>query len=232
MAAPSSASAVPARNRRSSPRKRLRSVSIGCLLSGLAAILTLCLIPKSWLLQAAAHLWIVDDSPAAADIIVIPGGQIATRPPKAVELFQAGLAPRIFVMREAENTLLHRDTPGAERAEFVSTILTSGGVPETAIVFSEERVNSTWEEAEQFAEWMRALEPKDRPKSVLLVTDAFHSRRARWAFRKQTAEFGPVFQVVTVPHRKYEIGRWWANQYGKSDFLSEMKKYWYYRFFL
>ena len=208
-----------------------RRTAFGCLVF-LVAAATCLFFARTPLLRLSAHLWIAGDSPAKpADIIIIPGGQIATRPPKAVELFQAGLAPRIFVMREVENTVLHRDTPGSERSEFVSTVLLAGGVDEDALVFSENRVASTWEEAGQFNRWLETLKSESRPQSAILITDAFHSRRALWAYRTQTAEFCIDFQVVTVCHRKYQIDQWWTNEYGKSDFFSEIKKHLAYRLF-
>lgn len=209
-----------------------RRAALGCLIFLFIAA-TILFFARTPLLRLSARLWIVDDSPAtAADIIIIPGGQIATRPPKAAELFQAGLAPGIFVMRETENPILHRDTPGSERAEFVSTVLIAGGVPENALVFSEDRVSSTWEEAGQFALWVDSLNPEDRPKSAIIVTDAFHSRRARWAYSKQSANSEISFQVVAVPHRIYRIDHWWEHEYGRSDFLLECKKLLYYWIFL
>jgi len=198
-------------------RRRVLAFGVALLLS-----LTLLLPYRRPILEGAAELWIVNDKPQNADVILLPGGQIATRPPMAARLYLEGHAPRIFVLRESPNALLHADTPGTERAEFVADYLQRAGVPSEALTFSKGRPNSTWEEATQFATWWQSLPEDQRPETALLVTDAFHGRRARWCFRKQV----PAVQVFVtpVPHRYYGSYNWWKTSHGVADFRSEIAK--------
>jgi len=200
--------------------------SIGFLIA--LALSLIVLIPfRESILRTAAHLWIIDDIPEQADIILLPGGQIATRPPMAARLYLEGRAPGIFILRESPNPLLHADTPGEERADFVADYLRRAGVQSSALYFSDGRPDTTWDEATQFANWWNRLPQADRPGTAFLVTDAFHSRRARWCFQKQIPEM--EFTIVTVPHRYYHPGDWWRSPQGVEDFRSEVAKmlaYW------
>jgi len=200
-------------------------------LSFLVAII-ICLITlipfRESILEQAAETWIIRDQTQSADIIILPGGQIATRPPAAAQLFLEGHASRIFLLRESANPLLHADTPGLERAEFVADYLKRTGVPRDKLILSKARPDSTWEEASQFTSWRRQQPEGQRPMSALLVTDAFHSRRARWCFQKQIPEM--EFLVISVPHRFYGSHNWWKTPQGVQDFRSEVGKWIAYRF--
>lgn len=208
-------------NSRPKPRWKQRWIS-GCLLIGLPLVLV-GIAAHPLLLSAAARLWVMDDPDGSSDIAVIPGGQIATRPAGAARLYLEGRCPRIFVMREDENPLLHADTPGDERSRFVVTLLEDAGVAPESIFLSRDRVTNTLDEAGQFRLWLESLPKEQRPVSATLVTDAFHSRRALSAFRKANPTVD--FSVVTVPHRKYTIDQWWKTAEGRADFRSEILKY-------
>jgi len=176
------------------------------------------------ILATLARAWVIDDAPARADLIVVLGGQIATRPPEAAELYRKGVADRVFVMRETPNPVLHADTPGEERSDHVVSFLLGQGIPPEAIVRSDGKVGSTREEAEAFSRWWRAQPESERPRSIVLVTDALHGRRARMEFRRTLGRGRVAVHVAPVAHRNYEITSWWRNEFGRHDFLSEIAK--------
>jgi uncharacterized SAM-binding protein YcdF (DUF218 family) len=171
------------------------------------------------LLRLAARIWVVSDTVGQADLIVVLGGQIATRPARAAELYRAGVAPAVFIMREDHQPLLHG--PG-DRAASVASILEAAGVPAEAMLFSEAEVGSTRDEAFAFRKWLDRQPTMTRPRRVILVTDAFHSRRARASFRREAP--GIDFRVITVPHRKYDLETWWESSHGIDDFRREFLK--------
>lgn len=205
----------------SPPRRRGRR--FGCCLAFLCAS-GLALLFHGPLLSSAARLWVVTaDEGVTGDLVVVLGGQIATRPAKAAELFTTGRAAAVFVMREVPHSVLHADTPGGERGEAVVRILTRNGVPADRIVLSRSQVSSTREEAAGFAAWLGESAAHESPQTILLVTDAFHSRRARRDFRR--AAPAARFHVVSPPHRKYTLENWWKTPEGRHDFRSEVVKY-------
>jgi len=212
-----------------SARRRRRFLAFLAAL-GMAAVIVLPF--REALLRSAARAWRVDvpataDS-ATADVAIVLGGQFATRPPRAARLHLEGRTPRLFLMREAPDPVLHADMPGAERARHVAGYLVRAGVPRTALVFSDAPVSSTWEEAGRFASWLASLPAGERPDTAFLVTDAFHGRRARWSFRRRAGEVD--YRVVAVPHRKYHPATWWRSEAGCRDFRTEVAKWLAYRF--
>lgn len=181
------------------------------------------------ILRYAADCWTSNQAPTQADVIIILGGQIASRPDRGADLYLQQWAPRVFISREDEIPLLHADTPGGERSRHVAAILRDKGVPPAVIHFSHDRAGSTWEEAVQFKQWRQALPPSQRIKKAILVTNDFHSRRALWTFRQQDYQQDLEFFAVTAPVEKYDTERWWASEHGRKDFASEIRKYFYYR---
>ncbi len=200
------------------PSTRSRRRRRGCLLLALAAAAAGLLLHAP-LLRAAANLWIVSPERTETDVIVLLGGQIATRPAKAAELYREGRAPIVLVMREAHHPILHQTE---ERSEEVASLLRNSGVPAEAIAFSIGKVSDTRGEAAEFEAWIRSRTTRPSPRRATVVTDAFHSRRALLVFKRQLP--GLHIQMATVPHRKYTAEEWWKSNFGIRDFLSEILK--------
>lgn len=203
----------------SSPKKGL---SCGCLLLIPAAVV-LAIVFHAPLLTSTARVWVIEDEGKAADVVVILGGQIATRPARAAEIVHNERASLVYLMREVHHPVLHADTPAGERADEVVRILNEHGIHSEIIVLSETQVSSTREEAAEFARWIDENAPDRRDREVILVTDAFHSRRALRDFRQAAPSV--QFQVTSPPHRKYTLRNWWETPEGRFDFRSEVVKY-------
>jgi uncharacterized SAM-binding protein YcdF (DUF218 family) len=141
-------------------------------------------------------------APAAAaptaDAIVVLGGAVGLpRPPRvypdlhgasdrvwhAARLYEAGKAPLVIA---SGGTLPWRDRTYREAAAMRS-LLVSWGVPADAIVAEDASAN-TYQNAQRTAEIVRAR-GLDR---VLLVTSAFHMRRALATFRSAGVETVPA----------------------------------------
>jgi uncharacterized SAM-binding protein YcdF (DUF218 family) len=108
---------------------------------------------------------LIDSGPAQADAIVLLGGGSGERPPRAAELFRAGVAPTIFIS-------------GAGDAEGNRLLLMNRGVPSKAIKL-EPNSKTTRENAQFSIPLLRAA----GAKRVVLVTSWYHSRRALKCFR-------------------------------------------------
>ena len=101
--------------------------------------------------RLAGSFWIVNETPAASDAIVILGddnygGDRATR---AAEIFKAGMAPRVV----ASGRYLR---PYASIAELEQHDLTDRGVPATAIVRFDQHAENTKDEAVALAQLISA----------------------------------------------------------------------------
>ena len=120
---------------------------------------------------------LVEQKPAKADAMVLLGGGITFRVPRALELFQQQLAPTIIITGEGD-------------ADEMQRWLSEKGVSAQAMQ-CETNSRNTWQNASFSVPLLRAA----RAKRVLVVTSWFHSRRALACFRKAA----PDMEFISVP---------------------------------
>jgi uncharacterized SAM-binding protein YcdF (DUF218 family) len=173
---------------------------LGLCFVACCALLLVCYIFRAPLLTGLAEAWVVNDPVTKADAIVILGGGLQTRPLAAAKLFHDGVAPRILYMDvrfgpAEENGMI------LAQSELTRRILLSNGVPETALTMIGKSVNSTYDESKAVQAWVE----KSGAKSIIIPTDLFHTRRARWVFRKELQDTNTEIHVVAVNLRNYEI---------------------------
>jgi uncharacterized SAM-binding protein YcdF (DUF218 family) len=180
---------------------------------------------RTFLLTEMAKAWVVNEPVAKADAIVVLGGGVDTRPFAAAKLYNAGVAPVILYMNVK---LTPADKMGLAISEKDETqnILLSNSVPESAIQAIGTNVASTYDESRA----VRAWDLRRGAKSILIVTDFFHTRRARWIFEKELKETGVQVHVQGVATLEYGIADWWKHEDGVIAFQNEIMKYIYYRF--
>jgi uncharacterized SAM-binding protein YcdF (DUF218 family) len=100
------------------------------------------------------------------------------------------------------------------------------GVSMNAIAIDDSKVTSTYMEAEKLKSWMaHSLTPIH---SVIVVSDPFHMRRARWTYRKVLGHNIEV-QMAPVPFERTSYRRhWWTDQASRRFVQDEYKKLVYY----
>lgn len=171
--------------------------------------------------RAAARAWVVDERPVPSDAIVLLSGGVPSRPLAAAWLFNHGYAPLIV------GTDIYIDpelvTP---ETSVTSAILTGSGVPKESVVWLTPTVNSTLDEAMAVLEWARA----NHAQRVIVTTDPFHTRRAKWVFRQVLGASGIDTVVVAAQPRDYSVDEWWRSETGLIEFQNEIIKFVYYRF--
>ncbi|MGZ9223041.1 MAG: YdcF family protein [Anaerolineales bacterium] len=104
----------------------------------------------------------------------------------------------------------------------------SQGIPSEAIALDDSTVTSTYGEAERLKEWIRHGSYPVR--SVIVVSDPFHMRRARWTYQKV---FGNQIQVqmAPVPFELTPYQRtWWKDPESRKNVPEEYSKFIYYLF--
>ena len=176
------------------------------------------------LLRAAAGAWVVNDNLTRSDVIIVLGGGPETRPFEAARLLAQGLAPKILLMNpkptEASKLGLIPTEANLDRA-----MLMKKSVSDSCVVITPETVNSTYEESGAVCDWLRT----NQVHSIIVVTDVFHSRRARWIFCQRLNPLGIHVTVDAVPVREYSLTNWWRDERGIVAFQNEVLKYAYYR---
>lgn len=197
----------------------LAAVAILFLIGALAYTL------RAPLLTGLAGFLVVDDPLQPADIIFMLNGDVTTRPFHAAKLFEQGLAPTIVIPRE-------EDSPASEIGLYPNgtdvsvDVLQQQGVPDESIIVIpvEGGVTSTRDEAKTLRQYINAHNVTE----VILVTSAFHTRRARWIFNKELNGSGTTLRVSAAPHWEYDQTNWWQDERGLIAFANEYIKLVYY----
>ena len=182
------------------------------LLCGLAGIVYLARFP---LLRSAAGFWIVQDRIAPADAMIVLGDDdfSSDRAAEAASLFRAGWAPQVV----ASGRMLR---PYASLADLMARDLESRGVPASAIIRFSHQADDTREEAEG----LRVLVAQKGWRRILLVTSNYHTRRARYIFRKVLPS-SVSLEVAGASNSEFEPSSWWESRQGRKTFFVEAVGY-------
>lgn len=140
---------------------------------------------------------------ASADaIIAISGGDTSARTAEAIQLYEAGWAPSLIFSGAAA------DKTGPSNAEVMREQALESGVPASAISI-EDLSATTAENAQNTSSLVSAM----GLKRVILVTSAYHQRRASIEFSKWLGS-----DVVIVNHPVTNDDQWsswwWLTPYG------------------
>lgn len=127
------------------------------------------------LMRFSADNWIVEDPLQNSDAIILLGDDnfYADRATRAAELFRQGLAPLIVASGR-------RLRPNAGIAELMEHDLIERGVPKDKILRFPHDADSTFGEAQALAPFVT----NKKWRSVIVVTSNYHTRRARYIFRR------------------------------------------------
>jgi uncharacterized SAM-binding protein YcdF (DUF218 family) len=170
-----------------------RVLVVGCIL----AVLVL------WFLNAGSLL-IAAEAPQAADAIVVLAGNAPDRLRYAERLRASGYADLLVVSNErvhthgVETTWLALHEAGLAAPELPDASL---------LVIDDPPPESTIDEAHRAA----ALLQSHGLHSALLVTDAFHSRRASLLFHAAFAHKGLEVRSTPVLPDPLDLAHWWAH---------------------
>lgn len=127
------------------------------------------------ILRFAGESWLVEDPLVKADAILVLSDDnfYADRSTRAAELFRQGLAPVVV----ASGVRLR---PYAGISELMEHDLAERGVPKEKILRFPQDADNTLEEAKSLAK----LAGEKNWHSVIVVTSNYHTRRARYIFRR------------------------------------------------
>ncbi len=150
-------------------------------------LLILVWMPLAW--YAAERLIVAQPLDRAEAILVLSGSAAyVERTQKAAQLFKGGIAPKIFLTNDGTKAgWSKREKRNPPYVELAEQSLIGQGVPAENIEILPTVTEGTHDEAE-----LLAKTAKERNiKSILLVTSAYHTRRALWTFEK-TMQYNDV----------------------------------------
>jgi len=197
------------------------------LVAGFALLLLIILAVglRSQILTGLADFLVVNDPLQRADLIFVLNGDYNTRPFLAAKLYQQGLAPQIAIARSqstpAEGLGLTRN-----ETDISVSVMEALGVPagQIEILPFPGGVTSTFDEAKVLKGYVDA-HPIRR---IILVTSAFHTRRARWIIDQELSP-GPVsLEVAAAPYTGFDQTNWWKSEDGLVTLNNEYIKLIYY----
>lgn len=145
-------------------------------------------------------------------IVAVSGGDTQARTSEAIKLYKHGWADTLIFSGAAQ------DKTGPSNAEAMRRQAVADGVPETAIVVEEDS-NTTRENAELTKE----LLVKRNINTVILVTSAYHQRRASLEFNSHVDGLVQILNHPIATDNQWS-GLWWVTPTGWWLALSELFK--------
>ena len=160
--------------------------------------------------------FLIVDNPKKSDALVVLWGDQATpRYLHALELLRAGYGQRIVVDAHVGDIYGHPISALAK--DFIAQ---TAGENASQVSLCIIRANSTKTEAREAGECLERLQPA--PRSAMLVTDDYHTRRALSIFR----EILPQYHWTAGATRNDSVfGQpWWKNREWAKTYLTECQK--------
>lgn len=163
------------------------------------------------ILRLAAEAWIVEDPLDKADALIVLGDDnfYADRATRGAQLFREGKAPVIVASGR-------RLRPNAGIAELMEHDLIERGVPREKIVRFVHDADSTVEEAQA----LTRLAKEKKWHSVIVVTSNFHTRRARYIFRRVFPQ-GVEVRIASARDGDFDPEHWWEKRKSTKELTKE-----------
>ena len=191
------------------------------ILISLAALSIILLLFRERWLTVIGDFLIVQDTLKSADVIHVIAGE-DYRTDYAFQLYQQGYGKTIFFTGgRCESHLYGHGARARERA-------LAQGLPLAAIASDDAEVMSTYMEAQKLKDWI--VRNSYPVQSIIVVSDPFQMRRARWAYRKV---FGDQVQIQMAPVpfalTPYQ-STWWKDVDSRKYVEEEYLKFFFYLF--
>lgn len=182
--------------------RRLRWRSL-VLLAVMAAVAVVVFTHMLWLRVVGRFLVVADDLQTADAAIALSGGGRG-RVTDTVSIFEKGYAKWLVV------TNMPLNVPGVREsfAELARREAVWQGMSEESILIAPGVVRTTYEEALA----VRRLAQEQGWRTLLVVTDPFHTRRTRLIFRDAFRGTDLTIVVRPVRNHRYQPDTWWRDR--------------------
>ena len=174
-------------------------------------------------LPFAGRFFLVEDQLQRADLILVLAGARIERWLEAVDLYREGWAPRVVMspgpIEPIEAGLQARGVRYPREGDLARDAAIALGVPPDAVVVLPSSVDNTAAEAAA----VHALFPSAR--RVIVVTSPYHTRRARFAFRREFKHSGVDVIMRSTRYSGSTPARWWRRRGDVRYIMTEIPKY-------
>jgi uncharacterized SAM-binding protein YcdF (DUF218 family) len=193
-----------------------KSVKMKLVYSGVFVLVLLAIVAcLSWrpVLLAIGDVLVVQDELVPADVIHVVSGP-NYRVDHSIQLYQQGYGKQLFLTGRGRQAGDHKRRAIRQ------------GVPPEAITADGSAVTSTYSEALRLQAFIAQSETPVR--SVIVSSDAYHMRRARWAYRRVLGDQVQV-QMSPVPFESSPFRHeWWTHRRSFQRVVEEYVKLAYY----
>ena len=154
------------------------------------------------------------------DYVMVLPGAVETRTFVATAMMRHGLAKGVLVPKTVDAPVV-QDGIIPPYCELTRRVLELRGVAEDEIHFLEVITGSSWNDAQALEDFLR-----DKPDvTVAVVTSDYHTRRARWVFRKVLPAKRGQLCFVSAPEDYYGPEDWWERPRGVKRYVGEYLKF-------
>lgn len=140
------------------------------------------------------------ECPKADAIVVVSGGDTKARTEYGAELYGARLAPKIILSGAAF------DPSSPSNAEEMAEIAIKAGVLNGDVLIETESRNTR-----QNAQFVKEAIDAFGFKKIILVTSAYHQRRANYEFKKSLGNSIAIYNAPLMNDKHWSQYTWWLN---------------------
>jgi uncharacterized SAM-binding protein YcdF (DUF218 family) len=177
------------------------------------------LLFKEQVFHGIGNYLVIQDNLSPADIVHVVAGE-DYRTVYAIDLYQQGLAKQIFFTGGV--CQYH----GYDHSEHGMQLARAQAVPQEALASDSTPVKSTYDEAVLLKAY---LDQNPQPgRSVIVVSDPFHMRRARWTYQRVLGDEVKVMMAPVPFDRLNYRSDWWKDPAAQRYILDEYTKGIYY----
>jgi uncharacterized SAM-binding protein YcdF (DUF218 family) len=194
--------------------------SLGILLVAFAVSWT----ARGWIMTTIGEWLDVGVSPQRADYAMILTGDENTRPFAAAALVRAGWVRQALASRVKPLPGM-ADDDELSCNENIRRVMLKQGVPREKFITLPGAATTTFDEAQALAAFLET----HADAKVLIVTNHYHTRRARWIF-SQVLPSTVTLSMISVPAESFELREWWKTENGWITVTSEYFKLVFYGF--
>ncbi len=191
---------------------------------GLLVLLALGVSSRDAILPGMSSWLDVGESPDCADHVLILPGDESLRPLVGAAIYNSGLARDVLVPKTRVSAD-EKDGISLPTNEIVRRVLRHRGIPDEKILPLPGASRTTFDDARALAAYLESR-PHD---TVIVITNAFHSRRTRYIFRQVLGPMSDRLRFVAAPNPGFADDNWWQTRSGARIVLSENLKLAFYR---
>jgi len=176
------------------------------------------------LLTAFGRYLIVKQAPQKTDLIVCLAGGIVDRGLETADAYHKGLAPKVFIAREelpdGYDKLIEKGIRFPTSVDLFAGLMNDLGVPKSALIFGDDAVTSTWDEAQQ----VKKTVDRQGFKSIMIITSPPHTRRTWLTYKKVFGKDQIRIIVLPSQYSDFRPEDWWKKRRYIRDVIFEYQK--------